>query len=351
MTRREILALAGAAPAWFRAASPLHGAQQQGKTRLGGAPAAFSLRARGGGGTKPFDIVEHCHQIGLGGVQTSLEAIVLDTAKEFRKRVESYGMQLILAIPQLPGEESQLFRFDNALKACKAAGPHCLHAALTQRRYEQFGSLEAFRRDFERWKNTITLAEPILQRNQIKLAIENYKGWRAAEHAEWLQRLGSEWVGVCFDFGNNLALCEDPMDTVRTLAPYTFMCHIKDMAVDTCEEGFLLSEVPLGEGILNLKEMIRILREKDPNTPFYLDMTTGDPLKIPVFTDKYWATFDDSYSPLPGRDLSKILNMVRKNPPKKPLPRVTGLSPEAAVKFEDDNNLKCIEYARQVLSI
>ncbi len=24
---------------------------------------------------------------------------------------------------------------------------------------------------------------------------------------------------------------------------------------------------------------------------------------IPVFTKKYWATFDDSYSPLPGRDL------------------------------------------------
>jgi sugar phosphate isomerase/epimerase len=347
MTRREILALAGAAPAWFRAASPLHGAQQQGKTRLGGAPAAFSLRARGGGGAKPFDIVEHCHQIGLGGVQTSLEAIDLDTARELRKRVEGYGMQLVLAVPQLPGEESQLYRFDNALKGCTAAGAYRLHAAMTSRRWEQFDSIEAFRRGFERSKSTFALAEPMLQKNKIKLAVET-PGWRAAEVAEWLKDLDSEWVGVCFDFGNNLALCEDPMDTVRTLAPYTFMCHIKDVAVDTCEEGFLLSEVILGEGILNLKEMIRILREKDPNMPFYLDMTTGDPLKIPVFTDKYWATFDDSYSPLPGRDLSKILNMVRKNPPKKPLPRVTGLSPEAAVKFEDDNNLKCIEYARQL---
>jgi hypothetical protein len=42
---------------------------------------------------------------------------------------------------------------------------------------------------------------------------------------------------------------------------------------------------------------------------------------------------------------------VRKNPPRKPLPRTNGLSPEAAVKFEDDNNLKCIAYARQVLNI
>ena len=349
MTRREILATAGAAPAWFGAMSPAAVAQPA-KTRLGGAPAAFSARARRAGAS-PFDIVEHCHRIGLGGVQTSLEAIDLDTAKDLRKKIESYGMHLVLEAPQFPGEESQLFRFDNALKSCKAAGAYCLHAAMTQTRYEQFDSRQAFQRDFDRTKNTIALAEPILRRNQIRLAIENYRGWRAAEQADWLKRLSSEWVGVCFNFGANMALCEDPLDTVRILAPYTLMCHIKDMALDSYEDGFLLSEVVLGEGVLNLKEMVRILREKDPNMPFYLDVTTGDPLKVPVFTSKYWATFDDSSSFLPGRDLARILAMVRKNPPKKPLPRISGLDPDAVVKLEDDNNLKCIEYARQSLNI
>jgi sugar phosphate isomerase/epimerase len=344
-----MLAMAGAAPAWLGAMSPAALAQP-GKTRLGGAPAAFSARARRGGAGS-FDIVEHCHRIGLGGVETSLEAIDLDSAKELRKRVEGYGMQLVLGAPQFPGEESQLFRFDNALKSCKAAGAYCLHAAMTQPRYEQFDSRQAFQRDFERSKSTIALAEPILRRNQIKLAIENCGGWRAAEQADWLKRLGSQWVGVCFNFGANMSLCEDPLDTVRMLAPYTLMCHIKDMAVDSYEDGFLLSEVVMGEGILDLKEMVRALREKDSNMPFYLDMTTGDPLKIPVFTDKYWATFDDSSSFLPGRDLARILAMVRRNPPKKPLPRISGLAPDAVVKLEDDNNLKCIDYARQTLNI
>ena len=349
MTRREILALAGAAPAWLGAMSPAAVAQP-GKTRLGGAPAAFGAHARRGGAS-PFDIVEHCHRIGLGAVETSLEGTDLDSAKELRKRVEGYGMQLVLGVPQLPSEESQLFRFDNALKSCKAAGAYCLHAAMTQARYEQFDSRQAFQRGFDRTKSTIALAEPILRRNQIKLAIENSGGWRAAEQADWLKRLGSEWVGVCFNFGANLALCEDPMDTARALAPNTLMCHIKDMAVDSYEDGFLLSEVVLGEGILNLKEMVRILREKDPNMPFYLEAVTGDPLKIPVFTDKYWATFDDSSSFLPGRDLAKVLAMVRQNPPKKPLPRIVGLGPDAVVKLEDDNNLKSIDYARQTLNI
>jgi sugar phosphate isomerase/epimerase len=332
MTRREILAMAEA---------------QQGRTRLGGAPTAFGVRSRAGS----FDIVEHCHRLGLGGVQTMLEGIEPEPAKQLRKRVEGYGMQLVLEAPPLPAGEDQSFKFGVALQASKDAGAFCLHAAMTERRYEQYDSLEAFRRDFQRCQNSVALAEPVLRKHQIKLAIENHKGWRAAEQAAWLRRLDSEWVGVCLDLGNNMALCEDPMDTVRILAPYTFMCHIKDMAVDTCAEGFLLSEVVMGEGILDLKQMVQTLRQKDPNMPFYLEMITRDPLKIPVFTDKYWASFDDTYSPLPGRDLAKILSIVRKNPPKKPLPRVTGLSPEAAVKLEDDNNLKCIEYARQVLNI
>jgi hypothetical protein len=84
---------------------------------------------------------------------------------------------------------------------------------------------------------------------------------------------------------------------------------------------------------------------------FNLEMITRDPLKIPVYTPKYWATFDDSYSPLPGRDLAKVLALARKNKPKKPLPRTTGLSAEAQIKLEDDLNQQCITYARQNLGL
>ena len=77
------------------------------------------------------------------------------------------------------------------------------------------------------------------------------------------------------------------------------------MAVEPYEDGFLLSEVQLGDGFLDLKQMVQMLRQKDPTMAFDLEMITRDPLKIPVFTDKYWVTFDDSYSPLPARDLAK----------------------------------------------
>jgi len=91
----------------------------------------------------------------------------------------------------------------------------------------------------------VALAEPILRKHRIALALENHKGWRAVEHAAWLKRVGSEWLGVHLDFGNNVALCEDPADTLKILYPYIISCHIKDMAVEMYDEGFLLAEVPL----------------------------------------------------------------------------------------------------------
>ena len=336
ISRRQLLALAGAAPFWsaLKLSAEAQGAAQadqapaaaKGYPRMGGTGIAFSARSRGSrGSATPFDLIEHCHSIGLAGVQMNPPSTDPDAIKKFRQRLENYNMHLVCD-PRLPRQESDVAALDAQVKAYKEAGAAAFHAAMTNRRYEEFDSLEPFKQAFERCQKQVELAEPVLRKYKIKLGIENHKGWRSAEQAAWMKRLGSEWVGVCLDFGNNVALCEDPMDTARTLAPYTCISHIKDMAVEEYEDGFLLSEVPLGEGILDLKQEVQMLRAVNPNIIFNLEMITRDPLKIPVFTTKYWATFDDSYSPLPGRDLAKVLNLVRKNRPKAPLPRVTALS-------------------------
>ena len=344
-----MLALAGVVPAWLRATSPAAEAQP-GKTRLGGTPAAFTQRARGGGAAASFDIVGHCHRIGLGGVQTSLESNDVDPARELRKRVEGYGMQLVLGVPQLPGEESQLFRFDNALKTCKAAGDVLSPRGIGAAAYEQFDSREAFQRTLTgpgtRWPWPRPFSAGTRSSWPSRLPVG-----APPRPPAWLKDLGSDWIGVCFDFGNHMALCEDPMEALRILAPYTLMGHIKDIAVDTYEEGFLLSEVALGEGILDLKEMVRILREKDAEHALLPRHGHGRSVEDPGSHGQILGHLRRFLKPAGRPGWPGSLVSSRSNPPKKPLPRVTGLSPEAALKFEDENNLKCIEYARQVLSI
>ena len=349
MTRREMLGAAGAAAAMLSLKPGLAQPSVKPMRNLGGAPAGFPMRSRAArGGAKPFDFVEYCHSLGLGVVETRLPPTDAESIKAFRQKIETYNMRVILDVGY-PRDDAGVAAFDASVKAAKECGAVSLHAAMTARRYEEFNTLDEFLQTFRRCQKSIALAEPVLRKYRMRLGIENHKGWRSAEQAEWLKGVGSEWVGVHFDFGNNVSLCEDPAETLRNLLPYAFACHIKDMAVEPYEDGFLLSEVPLGEGFLDIKGMAAALRKKDPNMPFDLEMITRDPLKIPVFTDKYWVTFDDSFSPLPGRDLARVLEIVRKNKPKSPLPRTTGMSPEAQLKLEDDNVQKCLNYARQYL--
>jgi len=69
----------------------------------------------------------------------------------------------------------------------------------------------------------------------------------------------------------------------RRLMGKASFAHIKDMAVEEYEDGFLLSEVPMGEGMLDLKEMARLLRQKDPNMIFDLEMIISRFLRTDIF--------------------------------------------------------------------
>ncbi len=348
MTRRQVLTTAVSVPALLSRASAAS-TNPLGKRALGAGPAGFGQRMRANNQAN-VDWVDYCHGLGLGGLEMRLPSTDPDAAKKLRQKLESYDMRAILDIP-LPRAETDLPAFEVAIKAAHDIGAYGLHAAMTPRRYEQYNAFGPFKADFERCQKTVALAEPVLRTHQVKLAIENHKGWRAAEQAAWMKRLSSEWVGVHFDFGNNISLCEEPMQSLRTLQPYIMSCHIKDMAVQPYEGGFLMSEVVMGDGFLDLKQMVQTLRQNNPNMAFDLEMITRDPLKIPVLTDQYWVSFDDSYSPLPGRDLAHTLMMVKNNPPRKPLPQTSGLSPAQQLKLEDENNLKSIVWAREHLDL
>ena len=293
------------------------------------------------------DLIEHCHEIGAGGVQVMVRNWTEDFTKKVRDRREKLGLFVEGSI-SLPANDDQVSRFEQDLAAAKEAGASIVRTVcLSGRRYENFQSLEAFQ-DFR--KNSIASvrrAEPIVRKHKIKLAIENHKDWRAPELKEILHTLDSEWVGVNLDFGNNIALVEDPMQVVETLAPYTFTTHVKDMGVLEYPEGFLLSEVPLGEGFLDLKKMFDICKEHYPAVNFNLEMITRDPLRIPCLTDQYWSTFP-SVSPA---QLARTLRMVRQHSYSTSLPEVTHLQPEQVLAAEERNILTSLQYSKSSLGM
>jgi sugar phosphate isomerase/epimerase len=344
-----MLATTGSTLAWLsasglRAAAGMAAQEAPTLKNMGGEGPGFAHRRRAGG----FDILEHCRTLRLGVVRLTVPAGGPEAVRALRRKLDDYGMRCIVSVPP-PRSDADVPAYEARVAAARELGAVTTHASFTQRRYEEFETFEAFKTSFEAHKKSVERAEPILRKHKVRLAIENHKGWRAAEHAAWVRQVGSEYVGVCYDFGNNIALCEDPEDTYRLLAPLTFYVSFKDMAVAPYEDGFLLSEVALGEGILDIPRMVKGLQEREPGMVFALEMITREPLRIPVFTKKYWATFDDDYSPLPGRELARVLEIVRTA--KKPLTTTEGLTPEQALKLEDDLIARSIAYARQHLSL
>jgi sugar phosphate isomerase/epimerase len=293
----------------------------------------------------PLAFLEYCRKLSAAGVQTGLGARDDAFVGKVRDALKSSGMYLE-GIVGLPRDESGLARFNDELRTAKDCGVAVVRTVmLSGRRYEVFDSAEAFRQHVERSWQSLVLAKPIVERHGIQLAIENHKDWRVPDLLDVLKRIDSQQIGICLDTGNSIALLEEPHEVVEAYAPYTFTTHFKDMAVAECEDGFLLSEVPLGTGFVDLARIIAAVRKHRPEVRLNLEMITRDPLRVSCLGTKYWATFES----LPARDLARTLAMVRDKAWKKPLPRISDLSNDDKLAREDENVRASLEFAKTKL--
>jgi len=335
MTRRQLLLGAAAA------AVPALGVP---RTGMGIATTSFMTARRP---RDTFEFLEYCHSLGAGGIQASLASLEPAYLNKLRDRAEEFGMyiEVMAELPKPNGTE----KFEQTVAAAKDAGALCIRsAALGGRRYETFSQLGDWQEFVKRSLAAIDRALPIVTKLQMPLAIENHKDWTAQELASLVKERSSEYLGVCLDTGNNIALLDNPMSVIETLAPYALSTHFKDMAVEPSAEGFLLSEVTLGEGIVDLRRAVATIRQARPKTRITLEMITRNPLHVPCLTDKYWATFPDRN----GKYLADTLRMVRDAAQRlQHLPRIDGESAAGLLQLEEDNVQQCLYYGRTRLGV
>jgi 3-oxoisoapionate decarboxylase len=295
----------------------------------------------------PARFLDYARSIGARGVQVSLGALAAAAADRLREQALAASMYLE-GIASLPRDQADVDRFEAEIRTAKRAGAEVVRTVmLSGRRYETFTTADAFRRFADAASHALSLAAGVVARHDVRLAVENHKDWRADELLAVLKRVGNDNVGVCLDMGNNIALLEDPMEVVETLAPRAFTTHFKDMGLEEYPQGFLLAEVPLGEGVLDLPRIVRVVRSARPEIRLNIEMITRDPLKVPCLADAYWVTFPD----LPARQLAHTLSLVRAHPPSRPLPRISSLAPAEQLRAEDDNVRRCLAHARDRLDL
>src|SRR5262249_31771828 len=142
----------------------------------------------------------------------------------------------------LPKDKDDIERFAAQVRTAKRCGAAVFRTVLLNgRRYEVFETADAFRTFHKQARQALDWARPVVEKHEIRMAVENHKDLRSVELLEVVKKLDSPFVGVCIDTGNNIALLEKPQETVDLLAPHAFTTHIKDMGVQEYVDGFLLA--------------------------------------------------------------------------------------------------------------
>lgn len=294
---------------------------------------------------EPLTFLEACHTLGAGGIQANLGIRDDEYAERLRSLADQFGMY-IEGITNPPRDESDVARFERHIQTAARVGATAVRTVIIPgRRYEYFESLERFRELEARGRRSLELAVPIVEKHEVALAVENHKDQRIEQRVALLKHIDSDYVGACIDTGNSLALLEDPVVVARALAPWAKSVHLKDQAVREYEGGFLLGDVPLGQGSLDLRAIVDSIRSRCPDVRFSLELITRDALQVPCLERSYWRAFPH----VPARDLARTLAFVRSHTRK--VQNVSSLSTEDQLALEAANIRSSLEYARETLAL
>lgn len=112
----------------------------------------------------------------------------------------------------------------------------------------------------ERLVKTLRCLLPEAEAQGLTLALENHGDLRL-EEMEWiLAAVDSPTLRVQLDVAEQTALFEDPLETVRRLAPYAVTVHWTNFVPRFTDEGHFVTACGPGEGLLPLERMAAILR-------------------------------------------------------------------------------------------
>lgn len=109
--------------------------------------------------------------------------------------------------------------------------------------------------------------EKTLSDQGVRIAFENHFSLASSDLVSVVQQLDPGSYGVCLDVANSICAGEWPMETVRILAPFAINLHLKDcrFAIDPYGVGFSVVGTPLGQGMLDVPAILKLVRPEERN--------------------------------------------------------------------------------------
>ena len=110
----------------------------------------------------------------------------------------------------------------------------------------------------------------------VKIAVENHAGdMHSSELVRLVEAAGRDYVGVNLDSGNALWTLEDPIDSLRALAPYVVTTSLRDSAVWETDKGAAVAWTAMGEGQIDLRAYFDEFDRLCPGVPVHIETISG----------------------------------------------------------------------------
>ena len=107
-------------------------------------------------------------------------------------------------------------------------------------------------------------AIPSIEKYGMQIAMENHTDTFTEEIIWLVKKLNHPLIGTCVDNMNASYLIENPYTAYENMLPYCYCTHFSDDLVYTDPLGVHMVGAPHGQGSMDCKRMIDMIREKSP---------------------------------------------------------------------------------------
>lgn len=361
MHRRQFLQTALAAPLAARAVA----AAEPPPTGIKLGFDTYSLRAFG---WKAMQFLDYCADQKLDAIQISsledFESLEPEHLKQVRAKAAQLGVQIDAGMGCIcplstswgkragTGEEA-LTQGLQVAHTVGATSLRCFLGSMADRRTETDSLARCIDETIRVFRAVRSQAMDL----NVKIALENHAGdMQAREVLEIIQQSGPEFVGSCLDTGNPMWVMENPLVTMEVLGPHVLTTHVRDSAVFEVPQGAAAQWVAMGDGNVDLAQLVSMQQKLCPQAAMHLEIITGRPPQIlPYFDRAFWRWFKQ----MPAGDFARFVDLAKHGHPfmgvmviedsssAKKLPEFT-----AALRQQQRVDLeRSFDYSRHVLGV
>ena len=183
----------------------------------------------------------------------------------------------------------------------------------------------------------------------VKIAVENHAGdMHSTELVQLVEAAGKDFVGVNLDSGNALWTLEDPIDSLRTLAPYVLTTSLRDSAVWETPKGAAVAWTAMGEGQIDLKAFFAAFHQLCPGVPVHIETISGFNREFAYLTPEFWK----AWPRMPADRFAHFLALAKQGSPRPTFQPPAGQDRKTAEQAYQKGEIeRSLKYCKDVLGL